>query len=93
MRKKYVKNQSISFYVDVSEVVSPKLAAPAIDLLSVKPDKIQKLRKIAASCERIQSSKNDDIVISSVGSSPSSSPCPENFGSLSSPVDPVQLRA
>ena len=57
----------------------------------MKPDKFQKLRKIAASCEKIQSSKNDDAVISSVGSSPSSTPCPDSLTSLSTPVNPVEL--
>lgn len=65
-----------------------------INTVSVKPDKFQKLRRIAASCtEKIQNPKSDDFVISSVGSSPASSPRPENMTALSTPVDPSELHA
>lgn len=56
----------------------------------------QQLRRIAASCnykDRVQNPKSDDIIISSVGSSPASSPRPENLAALSQPVDPVELHA
>ena len=65
-----------------------------INTVSVKPDKFQKLRRIATNCTgKIQNPKSDDIVISSVGSSPASSPRPENMTALSTPVDPSELHA
>ena len=65
-----------------------------ISTVSVKPDKFQKLRRIAASCtEKIQNPKSDDFIISSAGSSPGSSPRPENLDALSKPVDPAELYA
>lgn len=82
------------FHSDAVEGVGTKLVSGNLDVssLSVKPDKIQKLRKIAASCERIQNTKSDDVIISSVGSSPSTSPCPSKLTSLSTPVDPTELK-
>ncbi len=61
-----------------------------ISAVSVKPDKLQKLRRIAAS---VTNSASDDIIISSTGSSPSSSPRPENLTALSKPIDPAELYA
>lgn len=59
-----------------------------ISTVSVKADKFQKLRRIT---EKIQ--KSDDIIISSKGSSPATSPRPENLTALSNPVDPSDLYA
>lgn len=85
---------SITFLLDSAEGTGTKLVPGSIDVsaLAVKPDKIQKLRKIAASCEKIQSTKNDDVIVSSVGSSPSSSPCADQLTALSTPVNAAELK-
>ena len=61
-----------------------------INAVPVKPDKLQKLRRIAA---KMLPPATDDVIISSTGSSPTTSPRPENLSALSEPVDPAELFA
>ena len=66
-----------------------------VNTVSVKPDKFQKLRRITANTcrEKFQNQKSENIIISSVGSSPSSSPRPENLSGICQPVDAAELYA
>ncbi|XP_046856667.1 activating transcription factor 7-interacting protein 1-like isoform X2 [Xenia sp. Carnegie-2017] len=71
-------------------------SASEIVAVSLKLDKLQKLKqRIATSCkEKNQNPKPDDeFVISSVGSSPSSSPRSNYLAALSKSVDPFELHA
>ena len=62
-----------------------------ISAIPVKPDKLQKLRRIATKVGGAP--VTDDGVASSANSSRATSPRPENLAALSEPVDPAELFA